>query len=571
MKEYDMKNTVNILSLCLCFILSITSLSVPREWGNPESYTPGHRHGDESPSFTSKDYSYPHTPPPYGEPSLICEGIDIGNPSGGPNNYPNARHVIHHPEGQPWVNWEWGSSRNNNLNVSHWHIWNEWDSPVVISDQDIDAGRCAMAVDSKGNIHVAWHQTDDGGIYYIRYAKRLNGSKRWIHNAEFCSYDNCAFPSIVVDFLDNPWIIYYEGEIDEQNDIKIAHSLNCGETWEEIETVPEGPYQCTWMLPTIDIGGNGSIHAQFMGNGINVYYSCRDPFTGLWSPGEIAAHGENGRPLYTATMIVDSEGVVHMAGFQDYGESSTNYGNVGVIKYWYGRAGNWSEPDAPFCECAARVDSFASYPTLGIDDQDNLDITFARADTLIDDQPVSGIFYSSFPAGADGWTPQENLLVPDEYDCIYPQLTMRVSTEGSLPGPGILWSEMIDASPPSSVYYMWLGSRDDLPPVTIETLDTPTTACRRSFAAGSLYVIENSGREQVLDLWLHITGEPLGKPCQVLLLEDFTIPADFKGEVTVRHWVPGRAPLGPYHVTCMIGHFPDDPLDATSFWGAVIR
>ena len=564
-----MVSKARMISVCICFILTVVSLSFPRQKGNQGSLAQGGHSGGNFNVAVREKISPPQTPPPRGEPSLVCEGVDVGNISGGPVNYPNARHVIHHPEGHPWVAWEWGPSKNNNMNVSRWHNWREWSNPVVVSDQDIDAGRCALGVDSRGNIHAAWHQTDDGETYYIRYAKQLNGSPLWSHYAEFHAYDNYAFPSITVDYLDNPWVIFFVGGIDEPVEILVAHSLSQGETWEDIEIIPGGPYRCTWMLPTIDAGADGSIHAQFMGDDTGVYYSCRDPLSGLWSHGEAAAHGENGLPLHCATMVVDSQGIVHMAGFQDYGESSTNYGAVGVIKYWCGTGGDWSEPEAPFCDGESREDSLASYPTLGLDDRNNIYIVFSRADTLINDQPVSGVFFSTRPFGTDDWDIQENLLVPDEFDCVFPQITKRVSTDGSIPGPGIAWSEMVDAAPPSSVYYMWLGGRGDLPPVTIEAFDTPASAFKSTFAEGKLYVIENTGRDQVLDMWLHITGESLEKPCMVMLQEGLTVPANFEGAVTVRHWIPGRAPLGCYHVTCMIGHYPDGPLDTSSFLGDV--
>ena len=372
------------------------------------------------------------------------------------------------------------------------------------------------------------------------------------------------FPSIVTDHADNPWIIYCEGDISQPMEMVVEHSLDCGETWELAETIPGGPYTGSWMLPTIDAGPDGVIHAQFKGDDINVYYSGRNPDTETWSSGEVAAYSENTSSLDCASIVVDSSGEVHMAGLQTFGWGS-NYGHIGVVKYWHGTSGDWSVPDAPFCEGTAWEDSFASWPSLGISADDALHMVFARIDTVIEQAAVSGLFYSAMLAGSNEWKPQRNLLEIDYYDCLYPQLVMRFSTEGSIPGPSIAWSEMMMATQPSAMYYMWLGEEDDLPAVTVEAFDTPLLVKKGTTAEWQLWVVNNTSQVQSVDFWLSVESEDLPDPHEVVLTEDIMIPANFEGVGTVRLHVPGVAPPGDYAVANRCGDYPGDPMDHSSF------
>jgi hypothetical protein len=346
----------------------------------------------------------------------------------------------------------------------------------------------------------------------------------------------------------------------------VNHSTDGGVTWVGVEKIPGGPYEHGWMLATIDAGRDGSIHAQFMGDNSNVYYAYRNPITEEWSPGEVAAYS-TGVSLDCATMVVDSEGEVHMAGNQTFGWGSY-YGHIGHIKYWHGRSGDWSEPETPFME-SSEDSFFASWPTLGINEKDDLFIVYARIDTVIDEDAVSGMFFSTRPAGADHWEPHLNLLTPDEYNCLYPQLVMRCSTEGSIPGPGVVWSELEHGNQPASLYYMWLGSESNLPHVTIEVFNTPTVVKKGETAVWNAWWVNNTDAHHWVDAWLSLSSDvlpPAHNPYIRLLKERIFVPGNYsKGSATIKVTIPDNAPKGYYLVKNLIGDYPDDPIDASSF------
>jgi hypothetical protein len=144
-----MKTKISILTFAMLFILSLStslfSANVIRYPANPRCSL-----GNEASASFREEFLLTDAPPTTGTPSLVAGNIDYGAAYSGPNNYSNARHVVHHPEGHPWVSWEWGVSKNNDVTVSTWHDWKAWEDPITISDQTNDAGRIGLAVDSQG-------------------------------------------------------------------------------------------------------------------------------------------------------------------------------------------------------------------------------------------------------------------------------------------------------------------------------------------------------------------------------------------------------------------------------------
>jgi hypothetical protein len=410
-------------------------------------------------------------PPDSGYISLVDSLVDYGGQASCPLNYPNARHLVHnHVHGVPVIVYEYGPSRNNDIVMVIWNDFGFWEPPISISNQEVDAGRCGIAGDSRGNIHAAWHQSDDGINYYVMYALYLWEEGQFVNYKKISDDGDAGFPSIAVDGEDNPWVAFTGGNLLEQSDIKIAHSNDYGETWEPLETVPDGPFSGGWLLVAIDVHEESRTpHIVFSGGDdpFGTWYSFRDPKTEEWAEPDMSAED-----IYCATIVVNKTALVQLAGIQSSGWGS-NFGNTGVLKYWYGTYGDWSEPESPFNE--SWEDSFAAFfPTLNIDECDNIVMAWAQIDTVIEQRAVSGLFGSYLMDGADRWHPKMHWTEPDEWDVIYPQLNHKSNyvNVSKIPGIGVVWGGMIDATQPSSVCYLYLG--DILPEPCEKLVLVPT-------------------------------------------------------------------------------------------------
>jgi hypothetical protein len=416
------------------------------------------------------DMSFTTVLPEPGVPSLVDSLVDYGGQSSSPTNYSNARHVVHnHTLGWPAVAYEYGASRNNDVVFCKWNAFGFWEPPLTVSDQEVDAGRVHMSVDHDGNVHAVWHQTDDPGqtIYEVRYARYLNGATEWTDHQTLNNNPSISahFPSMVIDYDNNAWVIWEEGDLQAPNEMYVNMSSDGGLNWDGQVIIPGGPYTQGWLLGTLDAGLDGTIHAQFMGDDDpgNPYYSYRDPDTGDWATGERCVQGMGGS-LYTGTMVVDSKGVVHMAGVQNYGWGS-NFGNIGTIKYWHGNYGDWSAVETPFLGQLQEswMDSFATFPTLAINPCDDLFMAWSQVDTVIEQTAVSGLYSSHKAHDAMEWEPMTLWTQKDEWDVVYPQLIHHVpyTDETTVPGLGSVWGAMVEAMQPASVFYMYHG--DPLP------------------------------------------------------------------------------------------------------------
>ena len=226
--------------------------------------------GNEHSTFEAGEGGFPMVTalPDSGVPSLIDSLVDYGGQASCPVNYPNARHIVHNSVvGWPAVGYEYGGSRDNDVVFCKWNEFGFWEPPQTVSDQTFDAGRVGYAVDSEGNVHAIWHQTDDGNRYYTRYARLLAGGNEWTDFATL-NYNldlDGIFPSITVDYDDNVWGVYLEGAAG--NEVWVNQSLDGGASWEGAVKIPGGPYEQGWSLAALDAGSDGTVHCQFMGGG----------------------------------------------------------------------------------------------------------------------------------------------------------------------------------------------------------------------------------------------------------------------------------------------------------------
>ena len=424
----------------------------------------------------SGDFPMITAQPDSGVPSIIDSLVDYGGQSTAPTNYPNARHCEHDQvEGVPVAAYEYGPSRNQDVVCSRWSEFGYWEPPQTVSDQVIDAGRIAIAMDQNdGILHAAWHQTDDGTAYYIRYARLLQGAAEWTDHATVSRQaTGSVFPSMAVSPEGEIWVSCVE---EENHQVAVNHSTDGGETWEGAEVIPGGPWSYwSWNLPALFCSEDGKVHLVFenysdVQDGMDIMYTSRNPDTGVWNPAEMAAAGETGH-LFTASLVADSRGEVHIAGLQGYGAGS-NYGNIGTIKHIHGFPGQWSV-DTPFLFHQgtedAWLDSFAAYPTIGIDSSDNLYMVYAQADTVIEQSAVSGLYLSCYRTDQLDWNPVTPMTEVDEEDVVYPTVVMHIDNSGvaGVSGAGVVYSGLVAAQQPASVYYMYLGNHCPSPGVTL--------------------------------------------------------------------------------------------------------
>jgi hypothetical protein len=463
MKTYALCS-LGVLLVLFSGVSILTALDRPPMMPMERYCTPG----DPPSTFNPPEKNHPFVTvfPDSGAASLVDSLVDYGGQNSSPTNYPNARHCEHNQfAGFPLVGYERGANTDNDVVYCKWNAFGFWEPPMTISDQENDAGRIGFAMNQdNGTLYAVWHQTDDGALYYVRYAHLPAGSTEWSGHATLSLEGvQSTFPTIDLTPDGVVWVCW---EDDANKEVTVTHSTDSGMTWDDPVNIPGGPWDYeSWQLPALFCSNDGKVHIAFENyedgdQTQDVMYTWRDPDTGDWSTPEAAALAEPGaNHLWTASLVVDSQEEVHIAGLQNYGWGS-NSGNIGTIKHIHGFSGDWTV-DTPFLgqNEEAWMDSFSCYPTIGIDPSDNLYLCYSMVDTVIEQTAVTGLWVSTKGAGAAEWDPLVRMTEKDEKDVIYPEIVMHIANGDGDPlvGGGIVWGSMIAAQQPSSVYYMYMG------------------------------------------------------------------------------------------------------------------
>jgi len=281
--------------------------------------------------------------------------------------------------------------------------WTE--TEVISTESNGTSAYPSLAVDSSGNIHIAWHDntTDLGGsgidwdIFYKRYEVGVGWTSTEVVSVN--STGNSFFPSLAVDSGGNVHIAW-EDETDyagSGTDWDIFYRrLDVGVGWADTEVVSINNKDSYDPSLAVDLDGN--IHIAWedytggpgSGNDLDILYRRFDFGVG-WADTEVVST-ESTEASYDPSLAVDSGGNVHIAWSDD-----TDYAGSGIDRdiFYKNRTSSWSTTVVVSTESNAT--SWA--PSLAVDSSRNVHIAW-------DDRPEVDwtIFYKRYEVLKANWT-----------------------------------------------------------------------------------------------------------------------------------------------------------------------
>jgi len=263
----------------------------------------------------------------------------------------------------------------------------------------------SLAVDSSGNVHVAWHDATnytgcgtDSDIFYKRFVPDSGWTITEVVSTESTSHS--GYPSLDVDLDGNVHVAWYDATnyTGCETDWDIFYKDRT-HSWSTTEVVSTESTKDSWS-PTLDVDLDGNVHVAWYDitnyagceSDIDIFYKNR---TYSWSTTEVVST-ESTSHSYNPSLAVDSSGNVHVAWHDE-----TNYTGCGFDEdiFYKNRTYSWSTTEVVSTE--STFDS--CYPSLAVDLAGNVHVAWRDPTNYTGCGSDLDIFYKRYEVGS-GWT-----------------------------------------------------------------------------------------------------------------------------------------------------------------------
>jgi len=261
-----------------------------------------------------------------------------------------------------------------NASSSSWTI-----TEVVSTESTGKSYHPSLAVDSLGNVHIAWDDqtayAGAGGDYDIFY-KRWNVSTSSWTITEVVSTESTglsAEPSLAVDSDGNVHIAWYDDTdyagASFDRDIFYKYWNASSESWNATEVVSTESTNDSWH-PSLAVDTFGYVHIAWddytdytgAGTDCDIFYKYFDTSTESWNATKVVST-ESTHLSYYPSLAVDTFGYVHIAWYDltDYAGSGTDWDIF--YKYWDASSFAWNATEVVSTEST----DHSYYPSLAVD------------------------------------------------------------------------------------------------------------------------------------------------------------------------------------------------------------
>ncbi|MCK4585368.1 T9SS type A sorting domain-containing protein [candidate division WOR-3 bacterium] len=402
-------------------------------------------------------------PPPIDSLCVVFSGIDYGSNFSSPQEYPNAKHITNVMVGSynfPVIIWKTGSSWNGASLFSYWDDMFQYFSypDSFTSSGGEDTGSGNIWADSKGNLHLAWHQSGNPDGYEIFYTRAFLDTSAGI--IQF----NVVRPGIIVSETngisetypamclndDNPYIVWSHGNVLFWN-----HSTDGGGTWVGADTAfydtmlvagqlfciaPDPTSGDLWVATSFDAAGDSAMDI------VTFHYISS---SGIWEK-EVAAITPDSVSYAFPAISVDYTGIPGIVFQRNIG-SYPSVGPVGLLMFTRKVSGSWIPPETLRFSPDPLIDETSGWPSVGITETNEIYIAFTQDSSSFGFQ----VFYSKIVPESGIYDTPRRIVSKDNNDSliggIFPHMTYNFPVTGPYAGPGISWCS--PTPPPTNLYY----------------------------------------------------------------------------------------------------------------------
>ncbi len=333
-----------------------------------------------------------------------------------------------------------------NASISTWNT-----TEVVSIGSILDSAYPSLAVDSVGNVHVAWHDyTDYAGagvdrdIFY-KFWKASSSSWTTTEVVSTESTDDSNRPSLATDAAGNVYIAWHD-ETDYTGaglDSDIFYNFwNASiSSWDTTEVVSTESTHISWV-PSLTVDTLGNVHVVWYdetdyagaGSDTDIFYKRWDSSISSWTTTEVVST-ESTDNSYSPSLAVDSSGNVHVAW-----NDRTAYGGSGTdidifYKHWNSSTSSWTTTEVVSSESTGH----SSAPSLAVDDKGNIHVAWDDRTAYAGAGGDYDIFYKFWNASTSSWIVTEVISTESTDTSFEPSLA--VDSSGNV---HVVWLDYTD-------------------------------------------------------------------------------------------------------------------------------
>jgi parallel beta-helix repeat protein len=280
---------------------------------------------------------------------------------------------------------------------------------VVSTESTYSSGKPSLAVDLAGNVHVAWHDgTDYAGcgtdidIFYKSFVVGEGWTPTVVVSTN--STADSYFPSLAVDSGGNIHIAWCDyTDLDSGTDIDIFYkSFVVGEGWTPTVVVSTNSTDDS-SVPSLAVDSGGNVHIAWYdwtnytgcGTDADIFYRRYEVGSG-WTATEVIST-ESTYSSLDPSLAVDSGGNIHIA-WEDYTDLGSGI-DVDIFYKSFVVGEGWT----PTVVVSTNSTDDSSVPSLAVDSGGNVHIAWYDATDYAGCGSDWDIFYKRF-VGGSGWT-----------------------------------------------------------------------------------------------------------------------------------------------------------------------
>ncbi|OLS29523.1 MAG: hypothetical protein HeimAB125_22230 [Candidatus Heimdallarchaeota archaeon AB_125] len=361
-----------------------------------------------------------------------------------------------------------------------------WTTTEVVTTESVYiSSNPSLAVDSAGNIHIAW-EFFNGNTWYAIHYKRWNSSTSSWTTPEIVSTEGTTAvynPSLAVDSSDNIHVAWedYTNYAGAGTDYDIFYKcwISSTSSWTTTEVVSTESTGNS-VNPSLAVDSSDNIHVAWddstnytnCGADADIFYKHWISSTSSWTTTEVVSTESTGHS-YRPSLAVDSAGNIHVAW-----EDSTNYTNCGTdydifYKCWDASTSSWTITEVVSTEST----DGSNYPSLIIDSNFRIHVAWRDQTNYTNCGTDWDIFYKQAYLLLLPTTPELAFIVPNPIDVntvlldwnnistatnyyIYRSDYYIWSVEGMIPIATVSSSIYVDTLPSEGYYYYVIAAEN---------------------------------------------------------------------------------------------------------------